>query len=1023
MYNWNGSLAWDYINQSAKLNAEENWTTTIGWNQRNLTNYVNRTTGEIWLLFEDTQEDSGIYRLKIDFLEINATISQLNNTLINITNSTGNDAFNGTNYTRTSGLNASADWVADNVTAGKIWINAAGNVSWHILSQIGTNWTNYTFNFSNVTVFPLGGNITINISANDTWNQTNTTANIRWFGLLSNASIISMMVNESGSVASRTPVRAYCRVADMYSGVPLSGYNVTFFNNSAQLGYSNTNSTGWAGVLYGGSATAGDYVLSCNVTDNVSVWYFRAPDNNLSSTVDVVSDGTVPNITALWIDSAGVNGSYRTNLYMNISVLANVSDVGTSVSAVNMSVLFPNSKTRDVSLQPYGTGGWRYVFAANDTIGFAALNATGNYTINVSAMDLADNANISWNLTFNVTNNYSVLLENYTAGNLYNRGENLTFTVADENGVAVSGANLTANVTFPAVTTWLNYANDTAMLNLTSPYNVTNYTVRIVAVKGNNSNNTGYAEFNFSVTNVLNLKLTNSSYRPGLSQVVGTASSSVRFYVNNTRDGRFLYNMTVANITCANGGNWSLTRDPTADYYYNDTGCTSPATYSTTFYIDFNVSDTANNNTGTARLALTTIADPGGGGGTATGGGGGGGTTTKNCSCEWVSTDICGIEGCGSTQVLQRWVCNPAGCKLPDNTSSTTRCVHSPAFCEINRRGFNFTIGDVVLVKRGESSVIRGKIENTGNVTLNISVVVGGGCCRAGAASSAGLPADAGSWSVLVQNLSFVDVPITVHAALGEKLGDYLFSINLTDESGLFSSGVFTVRVNESSLLEEKSFFAAELERLRAELLSYEAQGLDVSKVREALERLEGSLNSAGASVSTDDLAGLQAQIVDARQQLESAKAELGSMFLWKFALENRYAIIAAVIVAFILLYLITEIAVPYVRLTAEIKRMADKEQSQVEARKATEKQYFMGKIDEKAFEDILIGKQSEILTTKGTARHKMQERDELVRKKLSPSAVKGWLVSVFGLRPLAGRLLARLRKNKKPWKAPAAKK
>ena len=73
----------------------------------------------------------------------------------------------------------------------------------------------------------------------------------------------------------------------------------------------------------------------------------------------------------------------------------------------------------------------------------------------------------------------------------------------------------------------------------------------------------------------------------------------------------------------------------------------------------------------------------------------------------------------------------------------------------------------------------------------------------------------------------------------------------------------------------------------------------------------------------------------------------------------------------------------------------------------------FAGKVDEKAFEEMIIGKQSEILSTKGALRHKMDERNSIVRSRLSPKAAKEWVLSGFGLRRVFGRLGKRIHKKK----------
>jgi hypothetical protein len=1005
LYNWDTTL-WDYINQTYLSIAVNTYTnTTISWADKNISKYINGVTGQIRLLVEDTNTTSGFpFLLQINYLTINATFSPVVNTVINLTNSTASSNDDGLNYTRPSSLNASADWNISNATAGRININASGNYSTHVLTLIGNNWTNYTFNLSNVSIFPLGGNITINISANDSWNQTNTSAVLRYFGLLSNASATALSVNESGSIVASTPVRMYCQATDTYSGVGVPGYNVSFFNGTAWFGNSSTNSTGWANATYYGNATAstGNYNLSCRIGNETGLWYYNSSDWWENTTMTVVSDSDKPVAPAFWIDSAGVNGSYRTNLYQNLTAYLNATDSTTSVSSVNMSILGPDGNVTTVSVGRYGSGtGWRYVFANNDSATAFALNQTGNYTINMSMMDLAGNANLTWNITFNVTNNYTVNLQNYTQGTAYNRGENLTFYVTDTNGIAVTGANITANLTYPtgaALTSgWMNYANDTYMLWLNSSFNVTNYTMKIVTVKGNISNNTAYAEFRFNVTNILSLRMANDSYRPSINTRIGLNDPQIRFYVNTTTGGRFLYNMTAANITCADGNNYTLTRDLTGNYHYNDTGCTSPNAYSTAFSIEMNVSDVANNNTGTATLSLTTAAAPASGSGS-TGGGGGGGTVTKKCDTSWTDLGCGGVGGdraCGPLEMLQK-ASYSAGC---DNMTEAYRCVPSPVFCEVNRRDFMFNVsGTDFVVVRGENLTVHSTVENTGNLTLELKLFVQKGCCSLDAPET-----------VTAESLTQQSMPLVVHAPLNEALGDYLFVVSLNDSSGISRSRSFNVKVVESPLLANITAYKQELDKLKAEVNSYRNSGLDVSGIEGLINSLDSTLASSSSSISQDMLAQLREQVNSALADITQARAQLGSLALMKFLIDYKWWLVAAALAAFILAYLISEIAYPFIKLTREIRRMTDKEGAQVEARKATEKQYFMGKIDEKAFEDILIGKQSEILTTKGTARHKMQERDELVRKKLSPSAFKGWITSGFGLR----RLAARLRKKK----------
>ncbi len=997
---------WDNVAQTtiATFPSYTNSTTNLNWSNRNLSNYINQTTGFVKIGFEDINSANGAQdTLYIDYLALNATFSPLTDEQFSIANASGATYFSAENYTRYNYTRADmlwvgAEWNASNVTYGTAIINASGNVSEWYIGNTTANWTYANLTLSNVTMFPTGGNVTVSFTANDSFWQYNTSHIMAYFGLFSNASVTSLVVNETGNVVAQTPVKVYCRVADTYSNVPVAGYNVSFYNNSNLFNYALTNSTGWASSVYNGTASGGsDYFLNCSIGNATGIWYYNSSAWNQSTTMAVVPDSLQPNITGLYLDSAGVSSSYRTNLYMNAGIIANATDSTTSVQSATLNITYPSGFFVAASMQRHGGTGWRFVFADNETNagGNFALNQTGNYTVNLTAYDLSGNANMSWNITFNVTSNYSVVLDGYSNGIKYNRGENLTFVVLDENGVAVAGSNITANLTYPTntVSSWYSGTNSTYMLALNGTLNVTNYTMMFFANKSMGGNNSAYGGFSFNVTDVLQINFAinpSNSYAPSLAEDI---RDRVRVYANNTRGGRFPYNVGWVNLTCYGGGTHNLSKQAD-EYYYNGTmNCYAPNAYSTSFTLSVAVNDTATNNTGSGTLTLATASAPGGGS-SGGGGGGGGGTVTKNCSCEWTSTDLCGTGGCASTQVLQRWVCNPDGCKLPDGTNSTTRCIYSLVFCELNRRGFNFTVSrDYVEVKRGENATVMGTVSNTGNLTLNISLAIANGCCRVFAAQS-----------VVVQNLSSLDLPITVHPALLEELGDYLFTVNATTE-GLGASKGFTVRVTENQLLIDIQSYQAGLDQLKGGLAIYANNGLDISGIAPLAEEIEGIINSANASAAGDRLAEFQAQLSQAKAKLDDAVAKASQLGLLNFLVENRWWILTGIIVAFIALYLTTQIAVPYVQLTREIKRMIDREKSQVEGRKATYKDYFMGKVDEKAFEEMIIGKQSEILSTKGSLRHKMDERNALIRSRLSPGAMAAWLKSGFGLRTLLEKM------------------
>lgn len=991
---------WDNVAQTtiATFPSYTNSTTNLNWSNRNLSNYINQTTGFVKIGFEDINSANGAQdTLYIDYLALNATFSPLTDEQFVVGNSSGRTYFSQANYTRYNYTRAAAleigtEWNASNVTYGTVIINASGNVSWWYLGNISQNWTYSMLNLSNTTVFPVGGNITVSFSANDSYYQYNTSHIMAYFGLFGGASASEIRANESSNkTALGYPITIYCRVVDNESAAGVPDNNVSFYNNSMLFGHALTNSTGWAGAVYNKPSPAQVNNISCNVTDEPGIWYLRGKANNQTLELNVTADTDKPIVTSLALDSAGANSSYRTNLYMNASLLVNATDSTTSVTSAVASVGYPIGGVVNISMHGYG-GGWRYVFANNET--GVALNQTGNYTLNITAVDQAGNANHSWNLTFNVTNNYSVALGGYSNGIVYNRGENLTFEVRDANGALVSGANITSNLTYPTntVSSWYSAANSTYMLWINGSFNVTNYTIKFFVNKSMGGNNTGYGEFRFNVTNALSLNRADS-LKPSPGQRIGSTGRDTRFYINASRGARFPYTVD-SNITCEDNSNYTLTK--AGEAYYNETGCLAPSSYSAAFYVKMNVTDTTNNNTGTAVLSFSTSSAPSGPGGGDGGGGGGGGTVTEKCDCEWIGNN-CGAGGCGPLEIFQTYNCTPAGCG-----NTTTRCQPSPAFCELNRRGFNFTADrSYVEIERGGNSTIIGTVSNTGNVALDINLTVQNNCCEIYAGKSFRL-----------QNLSSLDIPVLVHTKILEQIGEYLITLTLNESAGLSAERAVSVKVVENPILADLEKYKAELERIRSDIGNYSGSGIDVTGVEALASQIEGSISQASMSASADSLAELETQMGLAKAKLEQARAQLDSLGLWKFVLDYKWWIALGIILAFAALYMATEILVPYCRLSREIKRMADKEKGQVQGRIATEKQYFTGKIDEKAFEEILIGKQSEILDTKGAIRHKMQERNELVRNKLSPKAVKDWVISGFGLSGVVRNVIIRIRKK-----------
>ena len=81
------------------------------------------------------------------------------------------------------------------------------------------------------------------------------------------------------------------------------------------------------------------------------------------------------------------------------------------------------------------------------------------------------------------------------------------------------------------------------------------------------------------------------------------------------------------------------------------------------------------------------------------------------------------------------------------------------------------------------------------------------------------------------------------------------------------------------------------------------------------------------------------------------------------------------------------EVLLPVRKLSKEVKVLLTKEREMVTKRKEIEAQYFQGKIDEPTFRKMLVGEQNKILSTKAKAIEKAKERQQLIKKMLSPAS------------------------------------
>jgi len=128
---------------------------------------------------------------------------------------------------------------------------------------------------------------------------------------------------------------------------------------------------------------------------------------------------------------------------------------------------------------------------------------------------------------------------------------------------------------------------------------------------------------------------------------------------------------------------------------------------------------------------------------------------------------------------------------------------------------------------------------------------------------------------------------------------------------------------------------------------------------------------------------------------MKEIENKLLSLKIKKFLVENKWNLILATIIILLVTYLSTQIIYPYFKLTKEIKIFEEKEQELVNSRKETEKKYFLRKIDEKIFKDILIKTQQNIFEVRGEVVRKKETKARLLKEKLVPITLLTWVISL----------------------------
>jgi hypothetical protein len=893
--------------------------------------YINDTSGNIIEInLTDYYE---IIELKLNSSLTNRTIL-INNTQTFLANVSGNASAVSevrANIVVPSGVvDSTILSLQDSFYKGTYIPKKSGNyfVNITVILSSGINKTDH-LNFS----VPYG-NISINTKEEIILIE-NTTYNLPIFIVPDNGDLINVTINisiENESVVNSTNKSK--TIGDVYWIDYYQGKDVYFLLNSTQIG---------------------------NTVINITAF---SPNLNKSASkiinVTVIQNDTSPPIIHNFTISYNI-----TNLNEINKFIINTTENETEIKTVLVEITWPSNYTTNITatLNPNNL----YELDFNGT------NETGIYKSRIYSCNLVDVCTNTITREFNVTNTYDVFT--FISGS--NKGSTVEFNVSVKNvrGEEVEDFNLTLviyntekNITV-VNNTQTNYAS--YRIRYDDPpkadyYNSLskNYISYVHVEKNGNS---GTTSKNFIVSEDLETTIIypDTKYYPPNTPV--NLSVEVRDFDNNIVEtasviaycpdcskkyARLVYNSSTKKYTGYN------IISPSKDF--------SIFIFSSSYF--------GGNKGYTATTLLTSQLTE-----SETSGGGGGGTagvinlTIPNCTCtEWEDKG-CGMGTCELSEMYQVRVCTPSGC------ANETQCIFSPE-C-IPEKNFDIFLSEQELkIEQGETAKIFLNLINTGEDNLSIFIDVNKKCCEINFTNY-----------VELKKKEKVSLPIIIHAKLSQTPGD--FSITFIAKSDQIKKKVSLRLIIENNILISYiSNVRNELPIIERQIIKFDKLGIDVADLYNKIEEIKYWLKEANKSIYYDNLTALEIQSEKIKTNFEYIKLQIIALKIQEFLLENWEYLVALLIFTLILLYYITQVIWPYIKLKREIKELKKKGEDLLETRRATEKQFFMRKMDEPTFRAVLSKTQQQILKNRSEIKNKLAELS-LLKKKVNPILMIKWIL------------------------------
>jgi len=721
--------------------------------------------------------------------------------------------------------------------------------------------------------------------------------------------------------------------------------------------------------------------LLSGITQSLGDLYWEEGENAVQWEVSVSNLGST-NVT-LWINSTTPSAQQNASKIINVTIIPEDKDapliygfghVWNSTNLMEANTIWVNANDSTVIDEvlveiSYPSGEKENLTAVRKRKDFYELvfintSQTGNFSYRIFVIDIANNTNQTSPENFTVLDEFPYVSVTHSP---YNKGDEILFqvTVLDVRGIPVKDFNLTLilerNVT--GNYTVVNGTADSGSYRVQptdSPPSDRDKAVRatytVYATVEKNKNKGSYKgifEVSEELPTVIEYPPDNQYFQPGSAVPLQVSVKSERGEIVKTAS------VTAYCPRCS----WQYKKiewDPELEKYYDPAAFIAPReeTSFSIFVYSFDVWK----NMGTFAVVATTKpsaappaqAPPVGG------------VAPPACNCtEWKNV-ACGADVCNWDQLYQTRVCVPAGC------AEESRCIEHPACKE--RIDFEFRVSDSrIRVEQGKDGKSIGTLKNIGSKSIIVIPTVEKDCCSLLLPESFELKVN--------EEISF---PISIHVPLNTSAGEYsinikMYSSNLTKERGI----VVVVEKNRLvSLVEEYKKIVDAVEK---EVADYKRAGLDMSEVEGILAKVKEGLAIANSSIQADDLETLSKSMVEVENNINSINSKLLGLRIQKFLYENKWNILVGSIVVMFSVYVSVEIIIPFYKLTKEVKELEFEKNSLINSRIETEKQFFLRKIDEKTFRNIISEKQSQLYKITASLNLKKEERRKLVVTRLSP--------------------------------------